>query len=101
MRAIELAEVMLGVSAFHNISPSDKTKYAPKFSPTIFDSVLIAIDSAIVRKINPIESPKDRKFELLMDSEYKSAISQETMRKNKINLRINKACQYLFGVDYE
>ena len=101
VNAVHLAESMFGASAFHNVSPSDKTKFVPKFSPTIFDSLLIAIDSAIKRGIKPTANPMKRKLALLQDDAYRFAIAQETMRKTNINLRINKACNYLFGVEYE
>lgn len=101
VRAVQFAERMFGLSAFHNISPSDKTKFVPKFSPTVFDSIIIAIDSAIRRNIEPVADVQEKKFALLQDEEYRSAISQETMRKSNINLRVNKACNYLFDVDYE
>lgn len=101
VRAVQLAEQAFGQSAFHNISPSDKTKFVPKFSPTIFDSILVAIDSAIRRKIRPVDNSQERKFALLQDDAYRSAIAKETMRKSNINLRINKACNYLFGIGYE
>lgn len=101
VHAVQLAERMFGLSAFHNISPSDKTKFVPKFSPTVFDSIIVAIDSAIRRNINPVVDVQEKKVALLQDEEYRSAISQETMRKSNINLRINKACNYLFGVNYE
>lgn len=32
VRAVQLAESMFGLSAFHNISPSDKTKFVPKLA---------------------------------------------------------------------
>jgi len=99
--AVQLAERMFGLSAFHNISPSDKTKFVPKFSPTVFDSIIVAIDSAIRRNIEPVVDVQEKKVALLQDEEYRSAISQETMRRSNINLRINKACNYLFGVNYE
>lgn len=101
VRAVQLAESMFGLSAFHNISPSDKTKFVPKFSPTVFDSIIIAIDSAIRRNIEPVVDTLGKKIALLQDDNYRSAISQETMRKSNINIRINKACNYLFGVNYE
>jgi len=99
--AIEQANQMFGNTAFHNISPSNSSKYVAKFSPTIFDSIIIAIDSAVRRGITPLPAPHDKKFGLLQDEAYRSAIAQETMRKTNINLRINKASNHLFGVDYE
>ena len=101
VRAVQLAERVFGSSAFHNISPSDKTKFVPKFSPTVFDSMIIAIDSAIRRNVEPVVDVREKRVALLQDNGYRSAISQETMRKSNINLRINKACNYLFGIDYE
>ncbi|MDH5829822.1 DUF262 domain-containing protein [Luteimonas sp. M1R5S18] len=99
--AIRLAHEMFGVNAFHNISPSNNKKYVPKFSPTIFDSILIAIDSATRRGIAPSQDPGGNKSALLQNDAYRSAIAQETMRKSNINLRIQLASRHLFGVDYE
>lgn len=100
-RSIDLALFLFGESAFHNVSPSDNSRFVPKFSPTIFDSLLIAIDSAIRRGVNPVPNAAGRKVEMLMDDEYKQSIFQETMRLVNIKRRINKASQYIFGVDYE
>ena len=100
-RAINLIDTMLGASAFHNVSPSDATRYVPKFSPTIFDSILIAADSAATRGIAPLQNPQANKVALLQDAEYRAAITQETMRKSNIERRVSKASRYLFGVDYE
>lgn len=100
-RSIEVANQMFGPSAFHNVSPSDKTKFVPKFSPTIFDSISIAIDGASRRGIAPLGDAMGRKLALLDDQAYRSAITQETMRKKNIVLRIDKASNYLFGVGYE
>lgn len=100
-RAINLIDTMLGASAFHNVSPSDATRYVPKFSPTIFDSILIAADSAATRGIAPLPNPQANKVALLQDAEYRAAITQETMRKSNIERRVSKASRYLFGVDYE
>jgi len=99
--AIDLASSLFGNSAFHNISPSDNTKYVQKFSPTIFDSILIAIDSAIQRGISNLEGPQERKTRLLQDERYRFVISKETMRRSSIKERINKVSNFIFGVDYE
>jgi hypothetical protein len=99
--SIEMASNMFGNSAFHNISPSDNTKYVQKFSPTVFDSILIAIDSAVRRGVPNLGNPLEQKFLLLQDERYKFVIAQETMRRSSINDRINKASNFLFGVEYE
>lgn len=99
--SVEMASNLFGSSAFHNLSPSDNTKYVQKFSPTVFDSILIAIDSAINRGVGSLANPSERKFQLLQDERYKFVIAQETMRRNSINDRINKASNFIFGVEYE
>lgn len=99
--SIEMASNLFGNSVFQNISPSDNTKYVQKFSPTIFDSILIAIDSAIRRGAGSLENPPAQKTLLLQDERYKFVIAQETMRRSSINDRINKASNFLFGVEYE
>ncbi len=100
--SINLIYEMFGVGAFHNISPSDPHKLVPKFSPTLFDSLAIAADYALrvdnyVRPNNPEEARRA----LLQDKEYRFAISKETMTRSCINMRIRKACKYLFELDYE
>jgi hypothetical protein len=99
--SVNMASDLFGSSAFQNISPSDNTKYVQKFSPTVFDSILIAIDSAIRRGVENLENPSERKFRLLQDERYKFVIAQETMRRSSIDDRINKASNFLFGVGYE
>lgn len=100
--AIDLVSHIYGEYAFHNISLTDSTRFASKFSPTIFDSIVIAADNAATQggyKV-PLDSVQAKR-ELLMDNDYKKAISQETMRKESINIRISKASKILFGLDYE
>lgn len=101
VESIKAASILFGNSAFHNISPSDNNRFVQKFSPTVFDSILIAIDSAIRRGISNPENPTQRKLLLLQDERYKFVISQETMRRTSINDRINKASNFIFGVEYE
>lgn len=99
--AIDMALRLFGESAFHNVSPSDSSKLVPKFNPTIFDSVMIAIDSAIRRSVSSIEDPVEQRLRLLRDGDYRAVISKETMRRTSISKRIEMASKYLFGVRYE
>lgn len=99
--AIDMALALFGENAFHNVSPSDTSRFVPKFNPTIFDSIMATIDSAIRRGINPIGDPAEQRLQLLRDGEYKSVIAQETMRRTSIDKRFEKASNYLFGVSYE
>ncbi|MBU0594584.1 MAG: DUF262 domain-containing protein [Gammaproteobacteria bacterium] len=100
--AIDLVMSSFGGNAFHNVSPTDSTRFVPKFSPTIFDSTLIAADYALrVGGITPPQNPGEARRELLLDPEYRLAISQETMKRDSIYKRISMACQHLFGINYE
>lgn len=100
--AIDLVINTFGQNAFHNISPSDAEKFVPKFSPTIFDSTIIAADY-VVRFGGMIvpEDPHAARRSLLLNPEYKTAISQETMKRDSIIKRVSLVSRHLFGVEYE
>ncbi len=100
--AIDLVKASFGQGAFHNISPTDAEKFVPKFSPTIFDSTIIAAD--YVNRVGGSHLPAnmhEARRALLLDPAYKSAISQETMKRDSINTRVSLVCRHLFGVEYE
>lgn len=102
VNAVGRVRNLFGDSAFHNISPSDSKKLVPKFSPTIFDSITIAADFANARDWQPlVGEPEDRRRALLMNKDYRFAITQETMTKVNITMRIKLACKFLFGIKYE
>jgi hypothetical protein len=101
-KSIDLIHETFGENAFHNISLSDSSRFVPKFSPTIFDSILIAADNAIIEGNYALPRDAERaRRKLLTDEDYKKSISQETMRKESINTRVSKASALLFGIDYE
>ncbi len=97
--SIDYAYEHFGVGAFHNISPSEESKLVAKFSPTVFDSVLIAIDIAQIR--GGIDLLKDglegRRLEKLKDSAFQKLLSQETMRVPNIRKRVHEMYTALFG----
>lgn len=100
--AIDLVMNSFGGNAFHNISPTDSTRFVPKFSPTIFDSTLIAADYALqAGGITLPQNPGEARRVLLLDPAYRLAISQETMKRDSIKKRVSMACQHLFGINYE
>jgi hypothetical protein len=100
--AIDLIATKFGPFAFHNASTTDTKKFVPKFSPTIYDSTLIAADYVLCNRSYVIRAdPDEARRSLLRDDEYRVAISKETMTKENINKRISKACSHLFGVKYE
>lgn len=98
---VDRAHEMLGPSAFQNTLHSKTAKTGPKFSPTIFDSIAIAIDRSLKDNLEAPNNAQDRKTALLGDQEYRSVIAQETMRKSSITKRIEKACHYLFDMRHE
>lgn len=99
IRSIDYAESVFGNSAFHNISSTDETRLVEKFSPTVFDSVLIAIDLAFDRgAINAGATDlEERRLALLRDPEFQEKLSKETMRVPNIRFRINQMYEALFG----
>ena len=100
--AIDLVMELFGPNAFNNISQTDPDKFVSKFSPTIFDSTLIAADFAI--RVGGFQIPEDARQTrraLLLNPQYKLSISQETMKKDSITMRVSLACRQLFGVEYE
>jgi hypothetical protein len=100
--AIELIYNCFGVSAFHNVSPKEPTRLVTKFSPTIYDSIIIATDYVLSKGSPSLPSdPSDARRRLLLDAEYKSAIGSETMTRDSINTRISKACMHLYSECYE
>lgn len=91
---------VFGNSAFHNISPSNQNEFVDRFSPTLFDSILISFFIALKNDI-PIEnysSLKAKKIELLKNADFQKLLLQETMRTQNIRERINMAYDAFFGV---
>src|SRR5690606_33619517 len=85
---IDRAHSMFGTSAFQNTLHSKSAKSGPKFSPTIFDSIAIAVDNSLKHQAAEPPDAQERKSLLLGDLEYRSVIAQETMRKSSITKRI-------------
>ncbi|MCD6732719.1 MAG: DUF262 domain-containing protein [Burkholderiaceae bacterium] len=98
---VDRAYSMFGPSAFQNTLHSKTAKAGPKFSPTIFDSIAIAVDNSLKHQLGAPNDAQERKSVLLSDQEYRFVIAQETMRKSSITKRIEKACKYLFDANYE
>jgi hypothetical protein len=96
--AVRSAYESLGETAFHNISQSNPDQLVDRFSPTLFDSILIAFYLAERDGIE-IPDPPDvarRKFELLKNPGYQRLLTQETMRVSNIRERIFRAYIALF-----
>jgi hypothetical protein len=96
--AIEMAHDYLGENAFHNISPTDPSHVIPRFSPTVFDSILTAFSIAIAKEVTLPPTPilQTRKIDLLKDEDYQDLLARETMRVPNIRARIFGAYNALF-----
>jgi hypothetical protein len=99
--SVSLVHELFGDTAFHNTSPSDPTKLVAKFSPTLCDSLLIAADWAIQSGYQVPREPERARRKLLQDSEYRFAITKETMSRSCIDTRVGMASEWLFGTKYE
>lgn len=100
--SVNFIHSVFGECAFHNISPSDPQRLVQKFSPTIFDSITIAADYALQQGGYTIpQDPEGARRLLLQDRGYRLAISEQTMTRVNINMRIGKACNQLFGIKHE
>lgn len=98
LTSVRLVHETFGSTAFHNVSPSDPEKLVPKFSPTLCDSLLIAADKALRSGYSLPASPEAERRRLLLDQDYRFAITQETMSRTCIDRRIGMASERLFGV---
>jgi len=95
---VQFIHEIFGSCAFHNVSPSDPDKLVPKFSPTIYDSIMIAADHALNGENYAIpDDPELARRDLLHDQDYRFAITKETMSRACITKRIGMACEKLFG----
>ncbi len=98
----------LGETAFNNISYKYNEKdefiysdqFVNKFHPTIFESIMLAFDFAISKKMS-FDNLKQKQLDLLNDPNFKEAITTRTTNIENIKKRISLATKYLFGIEYE
>ena len=97
--SVDLVYEIFGETAFHNISPSNPNQFVERFSPTLFDSILISFSLAIRNGVllSDADRLRSRKIELLKDPSFQKLLSQETMRTPNIRDRIQKAYTAFFG----
>ncbi|MCC3217979.1 MULTISPECIES: DUF262 domain-containing protein [Chryseobacterium] len=107
-KRIEFQNVMkflydtLGIISFRNIS--SESNYQTRFNPTIFDSVSIATNYAILKLgLNNIliDGLRDRHLLLLQNETFKEYSSVRTTNNQHINGRIRLAAKILYNLDYE
>lgn len=93
----------IGENAFYNITGGTETKIRKRFYPTIFDAICPAVAIAYRHFGDdiPTDDLEHKRLALLKDVEFKKFISEGTMQISHIHGRINKALNYLFGINYE
>jgi hypothetical protein len=97
--AIDLLFRLFGEFAFHNVSPTTADRLVPKFSPTIYDSLMLAADHALAgRQFREPANPEATRRALLNDPDYRTAITVATMRIDSIRARFTKASAAIFGI---
>lgn len=101
IRSIDFAYEHFGTGAFHNVSSTEPGKLVPRFSPTVFDSVLISIDTAIESGVAAQNNDglEGKRLEMLKNQDYQKLLSQETMRVPNIKKRVHGMFSALFGMD--
>ena len=87
----------IGDDAFFNLK-NDLVAIRKKFYPTVFDSIMIATKIALDRGFQSDEVLEERRLALLKDEDYRSSITQGTMKLENIRTRIDKALSYLFDM---
>lgn len=101
-RVIDYIYVNIGSNAFHNIS-AKTGEVIERFNPNIFDSISLA--TLYMLENNEEKNKYDdlyiKRIALLNDIKFKEYISERTTNVENINGRINKAMNYLFGMNYE
>jgi uncharacterized protein with ParB-like and HNH nuclease domain len=88
----------IGIHAFHNLT-KDKTGYANRFHPTVFDAISCAT-FAVLKNTPKIKATnlESKRIELLKTEEFADLIYVRTTNVDRICSRINMAKRYLFGV---
>lgn len=96
--AVKFVHERIGTSAFHNVNSSGDSRGKPSFSPTVFDSVLIATDRMLTGgRISENIDLSSRRIELLRDQAYQGLLYQETMRTPNIRERVKLMEAALYG----
>lgn len=98
-RAVKFCFDNFGESAFHNISSDDDDRYVRKFSPTVFDAIIVSVDRFLSSSgsASDVAALPERKISLLRESDYQKLLYQETMRTPNIRARIDRMFGSLFG----
>ena len=87
---------IFGSNAFHNIGTKNENEFIPKFNPTIFDSIMIAVVNERGQDIdNKLENLKRRRKELLKSTEYQSYTRIRTTNIENIIGRIDMVRKYM------
>ena len=92
-KTLEFVHGNFGLSAFHNVSPSDSKKLLPNVSSTVFDSIMVGSWLLIAAGGDTGKAPEayqSAKMLKLSDKTFQNILSQETMRSANIRRRAHE-----------
>jgi len=97
-RTIRYIYENIGGAAFQNVNSEGDSRTSPSFSPTVFDSVMIATDRMLESgNVVARSDLSTRRIRILQDQTYQGLLYQETMRTANIRERVNKMQAALYG----
>lgn len=91
----------IGENVFRNLSEKYENAFTNKFSPTIFDSIMIATSRMLKSNLRIGHKNLNVKhLQLLRNSKYQKFISIRTTNRENIYGRVSLAAKILYGMDY-
>lgn len=91
IQTVDFVHDSFGVTAFHNLSPSDPSRFFNNLSSTVFDAIMIATWKVVAANypVRQASEYQKQKILVLRNADYQKSLSQETMRITNIRKRVN------------
>lgn len=87
-----------GETAFFNLQ-NDLEHLRNKFYPTVYDSLMIGTNIALINGFDCEDSLEYKRLELLRNAEYRESITQGTMQIEHIKTRVSKVLEIIYGMN--
>lgn len=88
-----------GETAFYNLQ-NDLEHLRNKFYPTVYDSLMIGTNIALINGYKCEGSLEEKRLELLRYAEYRESITQGTMQIEHIKTRVSKVLEIVYGMNF-
>ena len=91
IQTVDFVHDSFGDTAFHNLSPSDPSRFFNNLSSTVFDAIMIATWKVVAANypVRQASEYQKQKILVLRNADYQKSLSQETMRITNIRKRVN------------